>query len=281
MSLKTANEVIKNSTRRINILGLGGTGKTTFSHSMSEYAGDIIGQFKDAPVTCKDTVVFCGDNEGIKGAMDAGLVPGYVSDLTSCETWDEYLKIMTSDINELLPLVASKQIKVVIVDMALPAQLMIDKVDPTQIKDWASVRTLALTFYNMLGAMKGATIITNIQLKPLTVIDSQKNPDAAAAQRAAQDAVSGGGERNTFGADLAKPIYKIFHENASYTFSRDTKRIFNPMKKTNSVSVKFITHCSPNGRFDAKNRSLNQISGEQPGERTLRSIMKEIYGENL
>jgi hypothetical protein len=60
------------SNRRIVVMGSKGTGKTTFSVSASQFAGDrITGEVRQ----CKDTLVIQGDSEGVMGATDAGLTP--------------------------------------------------------------------------------------------------------------------------------------------------------------------------------------------------------------
>lgn len=273
MSVMTsAADNVRMATRRVVVMGSMASGKTTLSISASSHAGDVIGQ---SAVQCTDTVLLSGDQEGVIGALDAGLTPRAVVDMTTCKTWQEYQTLLAQAFGELLPLIKSKDVKFIVVDMALPAKLIIEMVAPKDIKDWGKVAAEGLKFYQVFGALRGATIIANVQIKSaIAVVET-------AAGAAGAEAKAIGGERATFTADLTKSIFAPWAENSSLVLSREVKRKADPMKKDAPSARHFFTHTQSNSRMEAKSRFGSKLKATEPGERTLNSLLREAYGESL
>jgi hypothetical protein len=251
--------------RKIIVSGFPGSGKSTLSVSASAYAGDTLPL--QAAVNCKDVVVINGDSEGYYGAIDCGLSP-QVADMTDLETWAAYYKRLTELVTELK---THKDIKYVVVDMALPAKLIIDQISPTQISDWGKVAAEGLKFYRIFNALRGMTIIANCQVKP-----AQAAVETETA-RAASEAKAVGGERATFTLDLPKGIAGIWIENASLMLAREVKRVVDRTTK-DAVAVRvFRTHTSASSRLEVKSRMASKLAPVLDGAWTLNKILKLAY----
>ena len=270
--LQTASQNLQQATRRVVVMGPMASGKTTLSVSASAHAGDTL---PAKAADCKDLVLLSGDQEGVAGALDAGLTPRAVVDMTVAKTWQEYQALLAQAFAELLPLIKSKDVKFIVVDMALPAKLIIEMVSPKDIKDWGKVAAEGLKFYQVFGALRGATIIANVQIKSATAVVE------TAAGAAGAEAKAIGGERATFTADLTKSIFAPWAENSSLVLSREVKRKSDPMKKDAPSVRHFFTHTQSNSRMEAKSRFGSKLKATEPGERTLNSLLREAYGEHL
>ena len=270
--LQSAIQNIQQATRRIVVMGPMASGKTALSVSASAFAGD---KLPAKAAICEDTVVMSGDQEGIAGAMDAGLTPGIVVDMTVCKTWAEYQGLLASAFGELIPMIKAGKVKFVVVDMALPSKLIIESVAPKDIKDWGKVAGEGLKLYQVFGALKGATIIANVQIKSATAVVE------TAAGAAGAEAKAIGGERATFTADLTKSIFAPWAENSSLVLSREVKRFKDPMKKDAPTERRYLTHTQSNSRMEAKSRFGSKLLPTEPGERTLNSLLRQAYGDML
>lgn len=88
--ISTAAESLRQSNRRILVTGPRASGKTAFSVSASRRAGDVVKRAPGETVDCDDVLVIQGDNEGIMGAVDAGLVPKYILDMCDVKDWKSF-----------------------------------------------------------------------------------------------------------------------------------------------------------------------------------------------
>lgn len=269
---KTSEEAQAEAHRRIMVMGGSGTGKSTFSLSASSYAPDIIGKER---VVCKDVVLLQGDIDGQMGAIDAGLTPGLVVDMNACKDWDAYEKLMGQAIMELRGMVAKGDIKYCVVDLELPAQLLIQKVSPNDQRGWGTVKAKSLEFFKAFGYIPGLTLIGNSQIK------GAESPTETAATGAAADAKAAGGVRSTFTADLVTSFKAPWINNSSSVFAREIKKVKDPMKKDAPPRIEFFTHCYGSSRFEVKSRFMTKIAPTEPGERSLHSILKACYGDAL
>lgn len=270
--LGTVDDAVKSGMRRMVVSGSPGTGKTTFSLSASAYAGDIIGA---APVECKDVVLLQGDCDGVQGGIDAGLRPGLIADFTVCEKWPEYNKMLTEIIQDLKPMVDKGDVKYVVVDLSLPAKLLIDHLKPADQQGWGRVAAESMTFYKMFGFLKTATVIGNAQLR------SAQAPTETSVAAAAADAKAVGGERSTLSADLVKSFYAHWSENASFIVAREAKKKRNPMKPQEPPVTERFSHMHSSSRFETKCRFQTKVLATEPGDRTFNSILRACYGDLL
>lgn len=282
--LQSVREHFSSSARRILVVGPTGSGKTTFSVSASKFAGDTV---QGGRRVCSDVAVLSGDNEGVLGAVDAGLVPGLIIDMTTTQYWDAlppgnkgdaaelvYKVRLQQAIAELLPKIRAGEISVVVLDLALPSRLIVDKVKPSSIADWGAVSSLGSILYTAMGALRGATVIGNNQLK--SAVAAVENEVAAAAA----EARAIGGERNRFTSDLPKGVNAIWVENSSFQFAREVRRTRTGIQKDAPIALKYLTHTVSNGRFEAKSRAHTKLKPTEPGERSLRSMLVQVYGES-
>lgn len=271
--LTSASQNLKAANRRILVMGPPGSGKTTLSISASAHAGDTIPS-KHLQM-CSDVVLLSGDQEGVQGALDANLEPRAVVDMTTCADWVAYQKLLADALSELRPLVAAGEVKIIVVDLALPAKLIIDQIKPADIAGWGRVGAEGVKLYRIFGALPGATIIGNVQIKSAT--GAVENAVAAAAA----DAKAVGGERATFTADLPKSVLSPWMENSSLALSRESKRVKDTSQPGAPLTRKFSTHTQSNAKFEAKSRFGSKLLQTEPGERTLHSLLVQAYGENL
>lgn len=279
--LESTGDHLKATTRRILVLGCSGTGKTTLSISASAHAGLVLPSAKR--VLCSDVVLLSGDNEGVAGAVDANLEPRAVVDFTVCKDWVDYQRLLTQALNELRPLVAAKEVKYIVIDLALPERLIREQVNPDSSREWTAVAVQGSKLFSALGALKGATIIGNAQLKSAAVLNEYSTGKHGADQGAiaAADAKAVGGQRSTFTNDLVKGVGKIWVECSSFMLAREVRRIKDPMRKDAPIIRKFYTHTQSNPRFEAKCRFASKLLPTEPGERTLHSLLVQAYGDSL
>lgn len=266
--IKSVREHIETASRVIVVIGANGSGKTSFSVSASSYAGETI----DGPTRdCKDTVVICGDNEGAMGAVDAGLHPGGIVDLSDSETWSEYKKALVPALVELKDRIMARTIKFVVLDLGLPASLIVNHVAPQSIADWGAVAKEGAVLRQAFQRLKGATVIVNAHIKSsVAAIET----DVA---RASAEARASGGERATFTIDAPGSISKPWTANASFVFAREVRRKADPMRRTEPSKRIFYTHTSASPRFDVKSRAHSVLKATEPGDRSLNSMLCAVY----
>ena len=263
-------DTLRNKTRRIVVTGASGVGKTTLSVSASKLAGDTIPASKR--IDCADVAVIQCDNEGVIGAVRAGLVPRYVYDLSDVTDWVTYKKRLSEALFDLKPLADGGELSVVIVDLAAPSRLCHRHVDPQKINEWIQITKEGEDFYRAFnGLANGVTIIGNCQLKASqTVAETSQSVDASNAK-------SVGGERSKFTADLLKGIASIWLENASLWFVRELKR--KRGMTAEDVGMEYFTHTQSSAKFEAKSRFRDVLKPTEPGSRTLRSMLTAAYGD--
>lgn len=267
--IKTANESLKTANRRILVVGPRGTGKTTFSVSASRHAGDLIGG--DAR-KCEDVLVIQGDNEGIMGAMDAGLTPGMVLDTTDCNDWESYQKRLAGGLRELERPLFDGTIKVVVIDLGWPAKLIDRSIDPSVQKDWKLVANEGGRLFRALSGLRGVTVIGNAQVKASSSPgETQQSIDAGTAKAI-------GGERSTFTVDLPKGIATMWLDNCSFVFTREAKRT---KDAKGNVKREFRTLTQSSSKFEAKSRAESKLAPTEPGTRSLYALLCDAYGEAL
>lgn len=257
-----------NGTRRVMVIGAGGTGKTTFSVSASKHAGDTIP--RASRVICDDVVVFQGDAEGIAGAYHAGFAPGYVYDLSDCTTWDLFDRRLCEALADIRPLCGT-QVRFAVIDLGLAQRLISAHVKPAVQKDWNAVSSLGEKLFHAFSGLPGTTIIANAHIK-----SSQGVTETAQAIDSA-NARAIGGERAKFTADLNKGVGQIWKDNCSLQVLREMKRV----KSGDSVAISFFSHTQPNMRFEAKSRFCGMLKPTEPGERSLRALLTQAYGDAL
>jgi len=267
--IKTASESLKTANRRILVVGPRGTGKTTFSVSASRHAGDTVG---GQSRSCADVLLIQGDNEGVMGAMDAGLTPGMVLDTTDCDSWDAYQKRLAGGLRELERPLFDGTIKVVIIDLAWPAKLIDRSIDPSVQKDWKLVANEGARLFRALSGLRGVTVIGNSQIKASSAPgESQQSIDAGTAKAI-------GGERSTFTIDLPKGIATMWLDNCSFVFTREAKRVKDPR---GNIKREFRTLTQSSSRFEAKSRAESKLAPTEPGDRSLYALLCAAYGEAL
>lgn len=266
-----AAENLRRSNRRILVVGPRGTGKTTFSVSASKFAGDTL---TGEPRQCEDVLVIQGDNEGVMGAMDAGLEPGMVLDTTDVKDWVAYQQRLVGGLRELQSPLTDGTIRVVIIDLSWPAKLIERHVDIKSIADWKLVAAEGAALFRALAGLKGVTVIGNAQVKASAMIGEDKNQLAVDAS----NAKAIGGERSTFTVDLPKGVGAMWLDNCSFMFAREAKRT---RDKSGNPTREYRTLTQSTQKFEAKSRACSKLAATLPGERTLYSILKEVYGENI
>jgi hypothetical protein len=270
--LKSATENLASGCRRILVAGPRASGKTTFSISASRFAGD---QIRGPKRLCKDVAVIQGDSEGVMGALDAGLDPGpaRVLDMTKCPSWRSYLELLDAGLQEMTPLVADGSIRIIVIDLSLPAKLIDRAVPATAEKDWKVVATEGARLYNKFSHLSGVTIIGNAQMKP-TVIwgeGTKRGPTEQAVLTA--EARSIGGERSAFTIDLPKGVSGLWMDNASFIFMRRVRR-------TKDGRV-YSTITQSSQLYEAKSRCQSHLAPIEDGELSLHNLLKRAYGAAL
>jgi len=267
--IKTAAESLKQSNRRILVVGAKGSGKTTFSVSASHQAGDTIAGERRA---CDDVFVVQGDSEGIMGAMDAGLQPGHILDTTDVNTWDEYCKRLAGGLREIEGKLKDGTIKVIVVDLGWPAKLIDRQIDPAHQKDWKLVANEGGRLFRAFAGLPGITVIGNAQIKAASSPgETQQSIDASAAK-------SVGGERSSFTIDLPKGIASLWRDNASFIFTREVKRV---KDAKGNMGREFRTLTQSTARFEAASRAASSLHPTEPGTISLHALLKRAYGASL
>lgn len=267
--IQTAMQNLKTANRRILVTGPRGSGKTTLSVSASRHAGDTIG---GGERKCDDVLVIQGDNEGVMGAMDAGLTPGFVLDTTGCRDWDAYCQCLAAGLRELQKPLLDGTIKVVIIDLAWPAKLIDESITDTSIARWGQVAKQGTRLFRALAGLKGVTVIGNAQIK--ASVSPTENDVAANASTA--KAI--GGERSTFTIDLPKGISSMWLDNCSFVLVRDSKRIKDARGEYQRT---FRTLTQSNMKFEAKSRAGSKLKPTEDGNKSLFALLSEAYGESL
>lgn len=273
--IQSAKQSLKTSNRRILVMGPRGTGKTTFAVSASAKAGDTLtGEVRD----CDDVLVIQGDTEGIMGAVDAGLHPGMVLDMTDCESWDKYQARLVGGLKELGDKLRDGTVKVIVLDLALPATLIVNQVAPTQISDWQAVKAEGSKLFRAFSSLKGVTVVGICQVQSAMVLGEGTAKGAQASAVDAATALAIGGERSTFKEDLVKGVATPWLDHTSFIFTRDSKRKRGP---DGGLRKEFFTLTQSTMKFSAKSRAESVLPQLLPGERTLRSILQEVYGDSV
>lgn len=270
--IQTAKQSLQTSNRRILVTGPRAAGKTTFAVSASTKAGDkLVGEARD----CDDVLVIQGDTEGVMGAVDAGLHPGMVLDMTDCENWTVYTNRLAKALVEVKPKLDDGTIKVIVLDLALPAQLIVSHVNPTSISEWQPVKTEGAKLFRAFSSLRGVTVVGVCQLTSAVVLGegTAKGPQQGAVTAA--DALAIGGERSTFKEDLVKGVATPWLDHTSFIFTRDVRR-----KRINGEwRREFSTLTQASTKFPAKSRAESKLPASLPGDRSLRSILDEVYGK--
>ena len=267
--IRSASESLKQSNRRIMVVGPRGSGKTTFSVSASKHAGDTIA---GGHRVCDDVLLIEGDSEGVMGAMDAGLEPARILGMTDCDTWDAYQKRLVLGLRELQTPLTDGTIKVVIIDLSWPAKLIDRSIDPNNQKDWKLVANEGARLFRALAGLKGVTVIGNAQIKA----SSSPGETTQAVDASAAKAI--GGERSTFTIDLPKGIAALWLDNCSFIFCREVKRVKDP---SGAQQRRFSTHTTSSNKFEAKSRAGSKLLPLEPGDKSLHALLKQAYGEAL
>lgn len=267
----TAAQALSRSNRRILVMGPRGTGKTTFSVSASKHAGDTI---TGPRRVCSDVLVFQGDNEGIMGALDAGLITDNVIDMSSVPDWNAYTKKLAHGLKYFDKALRDGTIKVIIVDLNWPARL-IDRIAPPN--DYG--KTMALQgarVFDAFSPYRGVTVIGNAQMKAHTVFGEESRKGATDSAIAAAHVRSIGGERSSYTIDLPKGVAASWLDNSSFVFTRKRRRV---RDMENSVMLEYSTVTQSTSLYEAKSRAQSKLKTIEPGEITLRALLMRAYGE--
>lgn len=256
-------------------MGPRGTGKTTFAVSASLHAGDTI---EGGVRECRDVLVVQGDTEGIMGAVDAGLHPGMVLDMCDCPSWTAYKSRLAKGLSELRPKIDDGTVKVIIIDLALPAALIVEELKPSQIADWQAVKAQGLVLFRAFSSLKGVTVVGVCQVQSSTVLGEGTAKGAAAGAVDAAMALAIGGERSAFKEDLVKGIATPWLDHTSFIFTRDSKRV---RGQDGNLRKEFHTLTQSSMKYPAKSRAESVLPSRLPGKVTLRYILNKVYGESV
>ncbi len=271
----SATDNLRQSNRRVLVVGARASGKTTFSMSASRCAGLTLpapGEVRET-IACNDTLVIQGDNEGIMGAMDAGLEPKFVVDMTAVPDWSGYTKRLSQALHELERPLHDGTIRVVIIDLGLPAKLIDRSIDPSVQKDWKLVANEGARLFRALSGLRGVTVIGNAQIKASVgmVNEAQATADAATAKAI-------GGERSTFTVDLPKGIAALWLDNCSFVFTREARRV---KGRDGNTTRAFRTLTQSSSKYEAKSRAESKLAPTEDGKHTLHALLTRAYGEGL
>jgi hypothetical protein len=259
---RSSQELCQTADRRILVVGSGGTGKSSFSVSASAYAGQTMPEPKR--VVCKDVALFSGDVDGMRGPLDSGYLVPNIADMSQCKDWGEYEGQLVAAIRAM-----PKEVRVVVIDLALPFQLIKEHVMPQDVAGWGKVGKLGMQFWRALNSLRNVTLIGNAQLTAgIKPIES----DAAAA---AAQARAIGGQRTAFAIDAVKSLINPWKENSSFILVRKLTRERDP--KTGQWSVKHWTQTQSNEEYEAKSRAKSVLAPVEPGHKTLRCLLDQAY----
>ena len=262
------------ATRRMIVMGPPGSGKSTFSASASKFAGDTLPV--NPPCVAEDVVVIQGDTEGMLGPLSCGISVPHIFDMTDCPDWDTYMRTIRTDLRkEILPMVQDGQVRIIIVDMSLVNTLINAKIMPDNQKAWGAVKYEGMMFYKLFSSLRGCTVIANAQIK------TTESPGETIQAAAAATARAVGGERSLYTADVYKGVGGMWADNSSLTVSIERKQVKDPANPAAKKVLKSTIYTQTNARFEGKSRFGSALLPEEPGSRTLYSIMKQVYGESL
>ncbi len=268
---RSAQTAMTQGVRRILVIGAGGVGKTTLSVSASRFAGDTIPAKERTE--CKDVVVFQGDSEGIAGAYHAGFVPGYVYDLSHCTKWEQFDRDLCAALADIRPLCGKPEgVKYAVVDLGIAQRLITAEVKPSVQKDWNQVSALGEKLFHAFSGLPGMTIIGNAHIKSSQGVTETGQAIDSSNARAV------GGERAKFTMDLNKGVGQIWRDNSSLIVTREMKR---KKGQGDAVDISHYSHTQAGLRFEAKSRFCGILQPTEPGERTLRSMLAQAYGDAL
>jgi len=267
----TATQAVSRSNRRILVMGPRGTGKTTFSMSASNHAGDRITGPKRM---CSDVLVFQGDNEGIMGALDAGLVCDRVIDMSGLSDWLSYTKKLAHGLRYFDKALRDGTIKIIIIDLNCPARL-IDRTAP--LNDYGkTMAAQGARIFDAFSPYRGVTVIGNAQMKVHTVFGEDSRKGATDNAIAASHARSIGGERSSYTIDLPKGMASMWLDNCSFVFTRKRRRV---RDLENDVVLEYSTVTQSTSLYEAKSRAQAKLKTVEPGEISMRALLTRAYGE--
>ncbi len=270
--ISSAAESLRASNRRILVTGPRASGKTTFSVSASRKAGDTIKRGGGGQrIECDDVLLIQGDNEGVMGAVDAGLIPKYVLEMSDTKDWAEYTNRLIEGLKELKSKLTDGTIRVLILDLALAARHIDRSIAPTAQKDWKEVAIQGARLFNVFTSLKRVTVIGNAQIK------AAASPGETTVSADASTAKAIGGERSTFTIDLPKGVASHWLDNASFVFTREAKRV---RQSDGTTARTFKTHTQSSQRFEAKSRAESLLAPTVPGDQTLHSLLQTAYGDS-
>ena len=271
--IESAQDSLRNANRRVVIYGPFGSGKTTLAISASRFAGDTLPVYgeKKEPIECKDTLVIQGDNEGVLGAVDAGLVPRYVLDMTDVKDWQGYTAKLVKGLRELQKPLTDGTIRVVVIDLGWPAKLIDKSIDPKEQRDWKLVAKEGMVLFTALSGLKGVTVVAVAQVKATNTM-AKEGVEAVNVKQARAI----GGETSTFTIDLPKGIASLWTSMASLILAREAKRVKAP---DGSTARTFRTHTQSSPKFEAKSRAGSRLAPTEDGHHTLHALLRKAYGE--
>lgn len=259
---KTSQQLCQSPDRRILVVGSGGTGKSSFSVSASAFAGSTMPEPKR--VVCRDVAVFSGDVDGMRGPLDSGYVVPNIADMSQCRDWPEYEAVLAASLSAM-----PKDVRVVVVDLALPFQLIKEHVMPQDIAGWGKVAKVGMQFWRALNSLRNITLIGNAQLT--SGIKAMESDAAAAAAQAR----SIGGQRAAYAIDAVKSLINPWKENSSFILVRKLTRERDP--KTGTWNTRHWTQTQSNDDYEAKSRAKSVLAPVEPGNKTLKSLLEQAY----
>lgn len=282
----SASQALRQGTRHILVMGPRGTGKTTFSVSASAHADETIGGKRRV---CKDVLVVQGDNEGIMGAIDAGLEPAYVVDMCGVTSWDDerngkrdpnsYVSRWNRARKALAAKISDGTIKVIVVDLNWPAKLIERAIMPKEIADWGLVATQGQRLFNAFNGFSGVTVIGNSQMKTTVVYGEGTKRGASEMSINTANVKAIGGERSSHTIDLAKGINAMWLDNASFVFARKSNR--GKEGPDGRVPRMYHTYTQSTAMYEAKSRAQSVLNTIEPGELSMRTLLKRAYGDAI
>lgn len=259
---QSASQAINSANRRILVVGSGGTGKTTFSISASKFAGDRIPSGER--VNCQDVLLIQGDSEGVMGAVSSGLVPGSVLDMTPIQSWPAYCQMLEQKLKAADSLFKDGSIKVIVIDLAHPQNLILEFIKPSDVQGWGRVAAEGRKLFYAFSKLTNVTVIGNAQVK------AAQGPVETSEAAIAANAKAVGGERAQITIDLVKGIKQPWIDNASFVLQRQIKRV--------RGEVHYMTHTTASMRHEAKSRAQNVLNPTEDGSITLRALLARAYG---
>jgi hypothetical protein len=198
------------------------------------------------------------------GAVSAGLVPGSVLDMTAAPTWQVYCQTLEQKLKQAEALFKDGSIKIVVIDLAHPQNLILEAIKPADQQGWGRVAAEGRKLFYMFSKLTNVTVIGNAQVK------SAQGPGEKADAALAAAAKAVGGERAQITIDLVKGIKQPWIDNASFVLQRQAKRV--------AGRVQYLTHTTASMRHEAKSRAQNILAPTEDGSITLRALLARAYG---